>query len=60
MHKPDKTQDEYAMKFHNWCNKLTVAKNPNCYVKVESFATMPIYQIKPTGALLNIFKKQLK
>lgn len=53
----NKTADEYAMKFHNWCNKLTAEKNPNCFVKITNFVT--VYQIKPTGALLNIFKKEV-
>jgi hypothetical protein len=55
--KNNKTADEYAMQFHNWCNKLTSDKNPNCFVKLTSFAT--IHQIKPTGALLEIFKKEV-
>jgi hypothetical protein len=52
--KQDKSEDEYAMKFHNWCNELTVDKNPNCFVEVST----RFHQIKPTGALLQIFKKQ--
>lgn len=51
------TQDDYAMAFHNWCNKLTKEKNPNCFIKITNFVT--VYQIKPTGALLDIFKKEV-
>jgi hypothetical protein len=51
----NKMADEYAMKFHNWCNKLTAEKNQNCFVKITNL----VYQIKPTGALLNIFKKEV-
>ncbi len=49
--------DKLAMGFNNWCTKLTIDKDENCFVVLGDRINA---KIKPTGVLLKIYKKTLK